>query len=149
MPSGEIEERCMIKQALRLSALALAFGLSAMAVNLAMLTNSASCAERSFKGWELYSWQDGNKQWSYALLIGTNRLKFEAEVLKESKSLAKLKVALEDLAEGEYVTWVDESNLKFEKIHPSFPPPDIDLKEIEQSCKTAKLNLHKPSRLPE
>jgi hypothetical protein len=35
----------------------------------------------SMKGWELYSWPNGN-DWNYSILVGTNRTKSYSEVTK-------------------------------------------------------------------
>jgi hypothetical protein len=82
----------------------------------------------SMKGYELYSWQDGN-QWYFSLLVGTNREKTLDEI-KGTKTLLRgvdaLTSALEQMPAGQYITWSSRETL-------SFPPDDI-IKQIEQVC---------------
>ena len=82
----------------------LAIGLCA-----AVLAVTAGAAEdlpsRSFKGWELYAWQDRG-YWKFSLLVGTNRIKLCDEVKnpKAALSLAQAEAALGRLAELEWVS---------------------------------------------
>jgi hypothetical protein len=82
----------------------------------------------SMKGYELYSWQDGN-QWRYSILIGTNREKTLDEIKSADVTLSgigELKSTLEQIPAGQYITWSSRETL-------SFPPEDI-LKRIQQAC---------------
>jgi hypothetical protein len=82
----------------------------------------------SMKGYELYSWRDGN-QWNFSLLVGTNREKTLDEI-KDPKAVLRgvdaLTSALEQMPTGQYITWSSRETL-------SFPPADI-IEQIEQVC---------------
>jgi hypothetical protein len=92
------------------------------------------------KGWELYSWQDGT-QWRFALLSGTNWLKFCSIVMnpKAILTLAQLDQQLNKLAEGDTVFWFDHppgrlpGNCAF-----ALPPPPI-VEHIQQTCQRLSL----------
>lgn len=91
------------------------------------------------KGWELYSWQKGN-DWSYSILIGTNRLKSYDEVVKNEIVVTgkdSLKLVLDRFPAGETITWLgpgwlascwgsDYKNLSL--------PPQAIIDEIRQYC---------------
>jgi hypothetical protein len=92
----------------------------------------------SMKGYELYSWQDGN-QWNFALLVGTNREKTLDEIKAAETTLRgvdALTAALEQMPAGQYITWSSRETL-------SFPPDDI-IKQIEQVCTDRGLILNRP-----
>jgi hypothetical protein len=89
----------------------------------------------SMKGYELYSWQDGN-QWKFSLLVGTNREKTLDEIKSSDvvlSSVDELKSALEKVPAGQYIAWSSKEML-------SLPPADI-LKQVEQICKNEGLIL--------
>ena len=111
---------------------------------LAMLFSSCGTAAQpdtnplpeSLKGYELYSWQEGN-QWQFSLLVGTNREK----TLDEIKSIDiilpdvdALKSTLEKVPSGQYVTWSQKETLSF--------PADNIIKQVEQICKDKGLQLN-------
>lgn len=90
----------------------------------------------SMKGYELYSWQDGN-QWRFSILIGTNREKTLDEIKSADVAISgidELKSTLEQIPEGQYITWSTRETL-------SFPPEDI-LKQVEQTCNDEGLILN-------
>lgn len=90
---------------------------------------------KSMKGYELYSWQDGN-QWKFSLLVGTNREKTLDEIKSADvvlSSVDALKSKLEVIPAGQYVTWSSRETL-------SLPPDDI-IKQVEQTCKDKGLIL--------
>jgi hypothetical protein len=85
--------------------------------------------ERSMKGFELYSWQNGS-QWNFSLLVGTNREKSLDEIKSPDTLLSginPLRVRLQKIAPGQYVTWSSKETLTF--------PPDEIVKKVEQVCK--------------
>ena len=90
----------------------------------------------SMKGYELYSWQEGN-QWKFSLLVGTNREKTLDEiksvdtVLLDTEALIS---TLEKVPSGQYVTWSSRETLSF--------PPDNIIKQVEQICKDKGLILN-------
>jgi hypothetical protein len=90
----------------------------------------------SMKGYELYSWQDGN-QWVFSLLVGTNREKTLDEIKSSDTILSDvsaLTTKLETVPPGQYVTWLSRKPL-------SFPPSDI-IKQIEKVCQDQGLKLN-------
>jgi hypothetical protein len=80
------------------------------------------------KGYELYSWQEGDR-WDFSLLVGTNREK-TLEEIKSTETLLPgvetLIARLDQVPSGQYVTWTDRETL-------AFPPDDI-LRQVEQIC---------------
>jgi len=74
----------------------------------------------SFKGYELYSWEE-DSQWHFTLITGTNRLKTIEEITCEGEFVSEtgwvkiqvvgtdaIKDVLRRLPEGESVFWCDE-----------------------------------------
>jgi len=89
----------------------------------------------SMKGYELYSWQDGN-QWKFSILVGTNREKALDEIKSADvvlSSMDALKSRLEEIPAGQYITWSSKETF-------SFPPDDI-IEQVEQTCKDKGLIL--------
>lgn len=106
----------------------------------------------SMKGWELYSWPEG-ETWNYSFLIGTNRLKTLEEVkttdsnamhLITVKGIDILKTVLDKFPENEDLFWVGEgwlqsswgSNYGNIKL-----PSKAIIEEITQYCKQRKINI--------
>jgi len=78
---------------------------------------------RSFKGYELYSWEEEG-QWHFTLIIGTNRIKTIEEVTSKGDFTSEtgwvkiqvvgadaIKAVLSRLPEGESVFWCDELHI--------------------------------------
>ena len=74
---------------------------------------------RAFKGYELYSWREGD-EWRFTLIEGTNRLKSCEEITGDADTgsampkvtvtgVEALKATLERLPKGERVFWPDEA----------------------------------------
>jgi len=79
-----------------------AIGLALICVHLAPAIH-ASDGAKSFKGWELYIWKDG-EQWKFSLLHGTNALKDDATIKKAAVSgLEAIEKKLDGLAAKESV----------------------------------------------
>lgn len=90
----------------------------------------------SMKGYELYSWPEGD-HWVFSLLAGTNREKTLEEIRSSSTilpDLNALKFVLKKIPSGQYITWSSREAL-------SFPPEDI-LKQVEQACQDQGLILY-------
>src|SRR4030095_14820314 len=69
----------------------------------------------SMKGYELYSWQEGD-QWKLSLLIGTNREKTLEEIKSADVVLSgvdELTSTLEKIPAGQYITWSSKETLSF------------------------------------
>ena len=93
--------------------------------------------ELRFKGVELYSWQDEDKNWNFVLMSGTNRIKTEKEVKSSPKIIGveKLAKAFGELAVGESVAWVEERV-------PNFDEPPKEIREaVKEAAKKARINL--------
>ena len=93
----------------------------------------------SMKGWELYSWKNGN-DWIYSILIGTNRLKSYDEVTTNEIIVTgkdSLKMVLDKFPEGEVIIWIGQHWLMkcwgSNYYDLSLPPVDI-IDEIKQYC---------------
>ena len=91
----------------------------------------------SMKGYELYSWQDGD-QWNFSLLVGTNREKTLDEI-RDAKTVLHgvdaLTSALEQMPAGQYIIWSSRETL-------SFPPDDIT-EQVEKICADRGLILNR------
>jgi len=64
----------------------------------------------SMKGWELYSWPDGNG-WNYSILTGTNRLKTYSEVTTNNIVIVgkeSLMMLLDKFPANEEIFWISE-----------------------------------------
>ena len=90
----------------------------------------------SMKGYELYSWQEGN-QWKFSILVGTNREKTLDEIKSTDTILPDVDAlisTLEKVPSGQYVTWSSRETL-------SLPPENI-IKQVKQICKDEGLILN-------
>jgi len=106
----------------------------------------------SMKGYELYSWPEGNK-WYFSVLIGTNRTKTYAEVISNTPSemhlttvtgIETLKLVLDRFPENEYITWIGKGWLQsaWGNNYGNLQlPPQNDINDIIQFCANKKLNL--------
>ena len=91
----------------------------------------------SMKGYELYSWQDGN-QWYFSILVGTNREKTLDEIKSADtvlQGIDALTSALEQMPAGQNITWSTRDTL-------SFPSDDV-IQQIEQVCTDQGLILNR------
>lgn len=116
-----------------LCALLLTLVISACSTSAAPLTPAAG--EESMKGYELYSWKNGD-EWYFSILIGTNREKTVEEIQSSEatlKGIDDLKAVLESIPAGQYVTWTAVEPLKF--------PPDEIIQQVEKICSDQGLNL--------
>ena len=98
--------------------------------------SNATPLPESMKGYELYSWQEGN-HWRFSLLVGTNRQKTLDEIKSSDAVLTDvdaLIAALEKVPSGQYVTWSSRETLAF--------PPNSILEQVEQVCKDKGLVLN-------
>lgn len=100
----------------------------------------------SMKGWELYSWKNGDA-WNYSILIGTDRLKSYDEVTTNEIIVTgkdSLKMVLDKFPEGEVITWIGQNWLMkcwgCNYYDLSLPPTDI-IDEIKQYCIQVNLEL--------
>lgn len=112
-------------------------------VAVGTLTTSCQSADQAataptmtpVKGYELYSWQDGGT-WYFSLMTGTNREKTLDEIKAPSETLRgidELREALEQIAAGQYITWLSRETLAW--------PPDDLVSQVEQICGDQDLEL--------
>lgn len=100
----------------------------------------------SMKGWELYSWPNGN-DWNYSILVGTNRTKSYSEVTKNKIivfGIDSLKMLLDKFPENEYMFWVGKEWLKtcWDSDCGDLTLPDNKtINEIKEYCADKKLLL--------
>lgn len=110
-------------------------------VNIETITFSPS-----IKGWELYSWTDGNR-WNYSILMGTDRLKSYAEVTENLIKVSgkdSLKLLLDKLPAGEEIHWTGKGWLKtiWNSNYGRLSLPDEDIViEIKSFCSRKGLML--------
>ena len=98
---------------------------------------NATPLPESMKGYELYSWQDGNT-WKFSLITGTNREKSLDEIKSADVVLSgvdALEAALQQMPAGQYITWSSKEML-------SFPPQDI-IEQVENICEEQGLILNR------
>lgn len=92
------------------------------------------------KGWELYSWPDGN-DWKYSFLPGTNRVKSYDEVITNKTTVMgkeALKLLLDKFPKNEYISWMgklqdDGGNLSL--------PDQATMEEIKNYASQKELEL--------
>jgi hypothetical protein len=102
--------------------------------------------EHTLKGWELYSWPNGD-DYNYSLLIGTNRLKNYEEVISNEITvygIDSLKLLLAKLPEDEYIFWIGKSWLSsiWKENYKNLGLPDEKtVNEVKSFCIQRKLQL--------
>lgn len=77
------------------------------AIPVAKINPDTLVFKHSFKGWELYSWPNGD-DFNYSILIGTNRAKTYEEVVENKITVTgkdSLKMVLAKLPEEESIFW--------------------------------------------
>lgn len=82
------------------------------------------------KGYELYSWLDGNT-WTFTLVMGTNRVKSFDEIVAlpgEERGLVWLKDELERLPPGETVFW------SAGRVPGTTLPPEDVIRAVQSRC---------------
>lgn len=100
----------------------------------------------SMKGWELYSWPNGN-DWNYSILGGTNRTKSYKEVTTNTFIVAgkdSLKMLLDKIPDNEFIFWAGTGWLEncWSGDYGNFSLPDSNtVNEIKEYCIQKKLNL--------
>ena len=98
------------------------------------------------KGWELYSWPNGN-DWNYSVLPGTNRLKSYNEVIENKivvLGIDSLKMLLDKLPAKEEIFWIGEGWLKRiwgTEYRDLSLPDSIIIKDIKNYCSQKELIL--------
>jgi hypothetical protein len=103
--------------------------------------------EHSMKGWELYSWPNGN-DWNYSILVGTNRVKSYEEVTGNKIIVTgkdSLKMVLDKFPENENILWIGKEWLSrcWGSDYGNLSLPDNKtINEIKEYCTQKKLILN-------
>lgn len=98
------------------------------------------------KGWELYSWPNGN-DWNYSILLGTNRAKSYLEVTTNQLVVYgkdSLKMLLDKFPAGEYLFWAGKGwlgNSWSDNFGYLALPDNATKLEIENYCIQRKIVL--------
>ncbi len=108
---------------------------------------------RSFKGYELYSWEKEG-QWHFTLITGTNRVKTMEEITSEEDFISEtgwvkiqvvgadaIKDVLSRLPEGESVFWCDELHIGQSTETDLQLPPEGIADAIEEYAKQCGLDF--------
>jgi hypothetical protein len=108
---------------------------------------------RSFKGYELYSWEEEG-QWHFTLITGTNRIKTIEEITYKGDFISEtgwvkiqvvgadaIKYVLSCLLEGESVFWCDELHIGQSTETDLQLPPEQIADAIEEYAKQCGLNF--------
>jgi hypothetical protein len=100
------------------------------------------------KGYELYSWPNGN-DWNYSVLVGTNRIKLYEEVITNKIIVFgkdSLKMLLDRFPQNEYIFWVGKEWLGKCWGGNNFGtlslPDNKTVNEIKAYCTQKKLKLN-------
>jgi len=108
---------------------------------------------RSFKGYELYSWEEDG-QWHFTLITGTNRIKTIEEITSKGDFISEtgwvkiqvvgadaIKDVLSRLPEGESVFWCDELHIGQSTETDLQLPPEQIADAIEEYAKQCGLDF--------
>lgn len=115
---------------------------------------STSPLPSSIKGYELYSWPEGD-DWNFTLITGTNRSKTLAEITSQDSlvdedgwvkitvlGFEELKMILDNLPRSEQVLWLDGERLELleESSIIAFPPGDV-VEQVRQHSNQRGIKL--------
>lgn len=97
--------------------------------------------EKSFKGWELYSWK-AEHNWKYSLLMGTNRLKScnEIKAKEETLTYEQMLKKLESVAEDDWVTWCSDKANGSTPCGLRMAPANVR-QSVERLCEKRRIHL--------
>jgi hypothetical protein len=102
--------------------------------------------EHSLKGWELYSWPNGD-DWNYSLLVGTNVIKSYEKIVCHFlivRGTDSLEMMLAKLPANEEITWIGKTCIdrRYENNSQgiSFPGSNV-INEIKRFSMQKELNL--------
>ena len=101
--------------------------------------NQADTAKITTKGYELYSWRLESGTWYYALVLGTNRLKTDSELVAVQKtSLDSIEKEIRTFSQGEYIFW---NTNKDQMQLPLVLPEKNEVDRIKRICSERNINL--------
>ncbi|HEY4788724.1 MAG TPA: hypothetical protein VIH57_21885 [Bacteroidales bacterium] len=101
----------------------------------------------SMKGWELYSWPNGNS-YNYSILMGTNRVKSYEEVTTNKIIVSgkdSLKMVLDKFPQKENLFWIGKGWLEkcWHSSYGNLSLPDMNtINEIKEYCNQKNLILN-------
>jgi hypothetical protein len=119
------------------------------------ITSEIEKLPRSFKGYELYSWEKEG-QWHFTLITGTNRIKTIEEITSKGDFISEtgwvkiqvvgadaIRAVLSKLPQGEEIVWLDST--RSEQAPPGniefmFPPEQI-IDSVKEHAEECGLNL--------
>ena len=96
----------------------------------------------STKGYELYSWPNGD-DWNYSILLGTNRVKFYDEIMANKITVVgkdSLKMLLDKFPKNEYVSWL--AKLRGDEGGDISLPDQNTIDEIKDYASQKELNFN-------
>ena len=100
--------------------------------------------QTAFKGMELYSWQNQNGEWQYAILAGTNRNKTLEEVYATPLDLQDVKDTIAQMAVGESLFWMNQAADPSSQMVDLPFPPDVVIQEIKDFALAKQVELYTP-----
>jgi diacylglycerol kinase (ATP) len=101
--------------------------------------------QTAFKGLDLFSWQNENGEWQYAILEGTNRNKTLEEVQVTPLDLQGVKNAIAKMAVGEALFWTNSvyDTSSGQTLHLAFPPGTV-VDELKEFAREKQVELYVP-----
>jgi diacylglycerol kinase len=101
--------------------------------------------QTAFKGMELYSWQNKNGEWQYAVLEGTNRNKTLAEIQTTPLDAQGTKNAIARMAVGESLFWTNNvyDTSSGQIVNLPFPPETV-VNELKELAHKKQIDLYIP-----
>ncbi len=108
-------------------------------------TQVSRAGQTAFKGMELYSWQNKNGEWEYAVFEGTNRNKTLTEIQATSLDLQGVKNAIARMAIGESLFWTNNvyDTSSDQTVNLPFPP-DTVVNELKELAHEKQIDLYIP-----
>jgi len=99
----------------------------------------------AFKGIEMYSWQTESGDWKYSILAGTNRNKTLEEVQEVSLELPEVKGAIEGMAVGESLFWIQDvfDTASGQMVTLPLPPKEVR-RELQEFARDEQVDLYIP-----
>lgn len=107
-----------------------------------LLITGCRATSPAFKGMELYSWQDQEGDWSFSIMLGTNRLKIISEVKDNALRMHDVKKKFCRMAKGEQILWITSAQDPNAGEQQPLPyPPEGIINEIKGFTETCDVKL--------
>ena len=99
--------------------------------------------QTAFKGMELYSWQNSEGEWQYAVLEGTNRNKTLEEIQSTPLDLQGVKNEIARMAVGESLFWMNSvyDASSGQPVNLPFPPNAV-VNELKEFAREKQVDLY-------